>query len=220
MEPAKPGAASGCAILWTGSGAVTDIAPGIVAYYGKHTLTAFREAGLNRPLVIGAGSLAAVLVVALAVNRVRESGGLPPSEAPSVVGQAQTAPAAPTVGSPGAGTQSLAKTTPNQQDAAGQSAAGTPLPSFDVVRVNPQGQTVIAGRAAPNAEVTVLDGDQVIGKATADARGEFVVVPEKTLQPGNRSLSLIEKVPGKDEAVRSSADVLVAVPEPKRDLAG
>jgi hypothetical protein len=167
---------------------------------------------LNRPLVIGAGSLAAVIVVALAVNRVRESGLAPPSPPPSV-GQAQTSPAQSAPAPQGASRETVAKAAP------GQEAPATTVPSFDVVRVNPEGQTVIAGRAAPNAQVTVRDGDQVIGTATADARGEFVVVPDKALQPGNRSLSLSAKIPGKDET-RSAADVLVAVPEPKRDLAG
>jgi hypothetical protein len=163
---------------------------------------------LNRPLIIGAGSLAAIIVVALAVNRVRESGMSPP-QGPSVAGSDQS------TGAPqSASRQTVANAAPQAP------ADALPLPSFDVVRVNPQGQTVIAGRAAPNAEVTVLDGDQVIGKATADSRGEFVVVPDKTLQPGNRSLSLSAKIPGKDETLRSTGDVLVAVPEPKRDLAG
>ncbi|HIA80815.1 MAG TPA: peptidoglycan-binding protein, partial [Rhodospirillales bacterium] len=31
-------------------------------------------------------------------------------------------------------------------------------PSFDVVRVNPDGDTVIAGRAAPEAKVEIFDG--------------------------------------------------------------
>src|SRR6266542_191615 len=44
-------------------------------------------------------------------------------------------------------------------------------PSFDIVKVDPSGQAVIAGRAAPGARVRVLDGDTPIGEATADARG-------------------------------------------------
>jgi hypothetical protein len=172
---------------------------------------------LNRPLVIGAGSLAAVVVVALAVNRVREGGPSPPPEPPSVA-----APAQNTSAPPGASRQAEANAAPDQSSASqGQTPnAATALPSFDVVRVNPQGQTVIAGRAAPNSEVTVHDGDQVIGKATADPRGEFAIVPDKPLPPGNRSLSLSAKVPGKDGTLRSAGDVLVAVPEPKHDLAG
>ena len=42
-------------------------------------------------------------------------------------------------------------------------------------------------------KITVFDGDTVIGKVTADQRGEFVLIPDKPLQPGNRSLSLSER---------------------------
>jgi nucleoid-associated protein YgaU len=88
------------------------------------------------------------------------------------------------------------------------------------VRVNPSGNAVIAGRAAPQAEVVVRDGDTTLGTVTADARGEWVLVPEKALPPGNRSLSLTATLPGKTESVASNGDVLIAVPEPQRDLAG
>jgi nucleoid-associated protein YgaU len=52
-------------------------------------------------------------------------------------------------------------------------------PSFDVVRVNPQGLAVIAGRAAPNAEIAVVDSGHTIGQATANRRGEWVAIPDK-----------------------------------------
>jgi nucleoid-associated protein YgaU len=48
-------------------------------------------------------------------------------------------------------------------------------PSFDLVRVAPDGSTVIAGRAAPGAEVQVFSGQVPVAEATASARGEFVV---------------------------------------------
>ena len=60
-------------------------------------------------------------------------------------------------------------------------------PSFDVIRVNPEGDTVIAGKAPPGSEVRILDGDTVIGKVKADERGEWVFVPDQPLDP----LSLI-----------------------------
>jgi nucleoid-associated protein YgaU len=89
------------------------------------------------------------------------------------------------------------------------------VPDFDVVRVRPDGQTVIAGRADPGASVTVLDGDKPVATVTADAKGEWVVVPEKPLAPGSHELSLTEKSPG-DGSDRKSANVVVlSVPEPK-----
>ena len=48
-------------------------------------------------------------------------------------------------------------------------------PSFDVVRVSPNGQSVLAGRAEPGAKVTLLDGESVIATVTGDSRGEWVL---------------------------------------------
>jgi nucleoid-associated protein YgaU len=91
-------------------------------------------------------------------------------------------------------------------------ATGPVEPSFDVVRVNPRGDAVIAGRAEPNAEVTVRDGGKEIGKAKADARGEWVVVPKKPLPTGSRELTLTARPP-KGKAVQSQQNVVVVVPE-------
>src|SRR5947209_3775092 len=71
--------------------------------------------------------------------------------------------------------------TPRQAETAPAAPAGAP--SFDVVRVNPQGEAVIAGRAAPGSEVRVLDGDREIGRVTADRNGEWVLVPKEPLPP-------------------------------------
>src|ERR1700761_5759940 len=49
-------------------------------------------------------------------------------------------------------------------------------PRFDVVRVDPNGNTVLAGRAVPGATVTVKSGNAVIGTAKADANGSFVIL--------------------------------------------
>jgi hypothetical protein len=90
--------------------------------------------------------------------------------------------------------------------------ASADAPSFDIVRINPQGDTVMAGRARPGAKVEIYDGDTKIGEVEADRRGEWVFVPEKPLEPGNRRLSLIMRE--KDgTGVPSASDVLVVVPE-------
>ncbi len=99
------------------------------------------------------------------------------------------------------------------------SAATQPVaPSFDVVRINPSGDAVMAGRAAPNATVHIFDGDHEIGTVTADARGEWVFVPPGPLPPGSRELSLSAHVG--DQDIRSDQVVVLAVPEHGRDLAG
>jgi hypothetical protein len=93
-------------------------------------------------------------------------------------------------------------------------------PTFDVVRVNPQGHAVIAGRADAHASVTVFDGGRPIGRTTADQRGEWVLLPEEPLAPGGRQLSLSAKPPNSDETLQSSDLVVLVVPEPANDVAG
>lgn len=85
-------------------------------------------------------------------------------------------------------------------------------PSFDVVRINPNGDAVIAGRAAPGAEVTVREGESVIGQVQADQRGEWVLVPDKPLSPGTRVFNLESKLPDQDP-IKSESDVVLVVPE-------
>ena len=85
-------------------------------------------------------------------------------------------------------------------------------PTFDVVRVNPAGDAVIAGRAAPGASVSVMSGNLLVGTVKADERGEWVLIPEKPLGSGSRELSLEAKLPGAD-AVKSENVVVVAVPD-------
>jgi hypothetical protein len=92
-------------------------------------------------------------------------------------------------------------------------------PTFDVVRVNPQGDTVIAGRAAPSAKVTIFDKDQEVGTATADKRGEWVFVPEKPLAPGSRELGLESEEPSGHKE-KSESLVILVVPERNMDIAG
>lgn len=87
-----------------------------------------------------------------------------------------------------------------------------PPPSFDHVRVNARGDMVIAGRAEPDAEVTILYGAEVLGVVRADLRGEWVFVPETPIGAGNRELSL--RARGRDGQTQDgAAPVLVLVPE-------
>ena len=62
-------------------------------------------------------------------------------------------------------------------------------PSFDVARIEPNGDAVIAGRAAPGATVELLRGGVAHDRTTADPSGDFVLVP-KPLPPGNYDLTL------------------------------
>jgi len=85
-------------------------------------------------------------------------------------------------------------------------------PSFDVVRVNPEGNAVMAGRAHPGSTIEVLDGDNVFGTVQTDPRGEWVFVPEALLEPGERRLGLRMLLDGHDPML-SEHIVILVVPE-------
>ncbi len=92
-------------------------------------------------------------------------------------------------------------------------------PTFDIVRIDPQGNAVIAGRAAPNADVTIRDGEQVLGTVRADARGEWVFVPAESLPSGGRQLTLSARdATGRE--LTSADSVVLVVPERGQDVAG
>lgn len=97
--------------------------------------------------------------------------------------------------------------------------AGPTRPSFDVVRVSPTGEAVIAGRAAPDSTVAILSGDKEIGRVVADGRGEWVFVPVEPLAPGAHELRLRVEGPG-GTAVVSERNVAIVVPERGRGTGG
>ena len=87
-----------------------------------------------------------------------------------------------------------------------------PAPTFDTVRVETTGEAVIAGRAEAGSEVVVkLDG-QAIGKATANAEGAFVVVPDAPLPAGSGALTIEASSATRPVPSESVETVAVIVP--------
>jgi nucleoid-associated protein YgaU len=85
-------------------------------------------------------------------------------------------------------------------------------PRFDVVRVEGDGSLVVAGKAGPNADVELLSGSHVIGTAKAGPQGDFAIVLDKPLKPGNYQLVLRATAPDKLVAM-SKETAVVSVPE-------
>jgi len=94
-------------------------------------------------------------------------------------------------------------------------AAPTALvrPSFDVVRVDKDGNVVMAGRAMPGCTIIVRDGDAEVGRTGVDRSGEWVLVPEGVLSPGARELTLVAECVG-SEPLTADRAVALMVPEP------
>jgi nucleoid-associated protein YgaU len=111
-------------------------------------------------------------------------------------------------------------TVPAPPPAAPAPAAKTPTqtaalePAFDVVNVDPSGEAVIAGRAAPNEKVELRDGGKTVAEATADAGGQFVIIPP-ALSPGDHSLSLAANPDKGQPAISSPVAVSVPAQEAK-----
>ncbi|MFC3322323.1 LysM peptidoglycan-binding domain-containing protein [Mesorhizobium cantuariense] len=126
---------------------------------------------------------------------------LPPAEvpaAPAAVPQA-TAPAAPA-------TDAATPAAP-----AAPAAAGPIAPSFDVVRVESNGSIVIAGNAAPNAKVEILNGTTVLGSTVAGPDGAFVIILDDPLKPGDYTIAL--RATTGDVVTPSVQTAVVSVPK-------
>lgn len=119
------------------------------------------------------------------------------------------------------GPQSANQQTASAPTGPAQSATAKPVegPSFDVVRINPRGDTVMAGRAQPGSKVRIFDHGKQIGEVEADKRGEWVFVPEKPLPPGTSELTLESTTDG-GKTQKSDKAVMLVVPEKGKDIAG
>ena len=100
-------------------------------------------------------------------------------------------------------------------DAAAPATAGPIVPSFDVVRVEGNGSIVIAGNAAPNSKVEILNGTTVLGSTVAGPDGAFVIVLDDPLKPGDYTIAL-RSTTG-DVVTASAQTAVVSVP---KDAAG
>ena len=86
-----------------------------------------------------------------------------------------------------------------------------PGPTFDVVRVERTGEAVIAGWAPPGSRVTLFEGANALGSVTADASGNWVLLPDAPLEVGSRELYLTAKTQG-GKLVESADSVVIVVP--------
>ncbi len=88
--------------------------------------------------------------------------------------------------------------------------APTRIPAFDIVRVQPDGSMVIAGRAAPGAAIDIIAGGRVIGQTSTDESGSFAFVLDSPLAPGDYDIGLIAKIGG--ETLASEEKAVVQIP--------
>lgn len=145
---------------------------------------------MSRGIAIIGGVAAALVVLGLAYFFLFSgdaAGPAPAEDSMSEAGEAETAPAA-------------------------EAQAPEPeAPTFDIVRVERDGQTVAAGRAKPGSKIRLIDNGTVIAEAEADSRGEWVIVLDEPLETGDRQLRLEAELP--DGTLLNSEQVVsISVP--------
>ena len=83
------------------------------------------------------------------------------------------------------------------------------VPTFDIVRIKPDGMIVVAGRWKPNASVSVLVNNKIVATQQANADGEFAYASGKGLRAGNYTISLM----GVNPETKSTDQVFLYVSE-------
>lgn len=92
-----------------------------------------------------------------------------------------------------------------------------PLPKFDVLSVNPDGSTLIAGSAPAGSKVEILDGETVIATDKAGSTNQFVALPDSPLSPGAHELTIVATL--KDGKTLVSEETgIINVPDGGNDL--
>ena len=154
------------------------------------------------------------VTLAFAIQHVRRA---PPAEAGASA-------LAPTISSPASNAPEPSKaplaTAQKEANAVVDALIGSPpppenndgVPTFDVARVEPTGEAVIAGRAAPGATVELLRNGELHDHAVADQSGQFVMIAPP-LPSGTYDLTLRARRPD-GKQVTSKQSVAVAL-EPR-----
>jgi len=87
-------------------------------------------------------------------------------------------------------------------------------PVFDIARIEPSGDAVIAGRAAPGASVELLRGGELHDRVVTDQSGQFVMVPPP-LPPGDYELTLRSRQSDGKQATSKQRVVVALQPSHK-----
>lgn len=83
------------------------------------------------------------------------------------------------------------------------------VPSFDLLRVAPDGSMVIAGRADPNSTVEIVAGSSVLATAKASGNGDFASVV--ALEPGEHTV-VLRSIASETASATSLETAIVSVP--------
>lgn len=164
--------------------------------------------GGNAVIVGGAAVVGVVAVVASGVFKSPE-----PEVAPTtVVATPKTEEAAEAVVTETPATEEAVVVEEATPEPEAEVVVETVVPSFDVVRVEPDGNTLIAGHAAADASITVLLDGADLAEAPTDSGGKFVTFASIAPSSEPQVLSLVQR--REDGDVFSEATVILAPVQP------
>jgi hypothetical protein len=162
---------------------------------------------MKRTSITGMVSLSLALIAAAGAALGISSLWVPP-DPPPVESRGVTLTSAILPSSPDAKDQGLA--TERDEVVLQSSPPADDEPAFDIARIEPSGDAVIAGRAAPGASVELLRSGEIHDRVVADPFGQFVMVPHR-LPPGDYELTLRSRQDDGKSAT-SKEKVLVLLP--------
>lgn len=87
------------------------------------------------------------------------------------------------------------------------------VPAFDLMRVEPDGSAVVAGRSEAGAIIALLANGEVIGRGIANAAGEFAIVLDQPLKPGAHAVTLETRDAEGKVLNESEQSMAVSVPD-------
>ncbi|HEX2256986.1 MAG TPA: LysM peptidoglycan-binding domain-containing protein, partial [Afifellaceae bacterium] len=140
-----------------------------------------------------------------------------PQPSDSAALQPEETPAAPVEPDAPPQRSATAAVPPEEADAAppapsAPAEAAPAAPAFDIVRVEPTGEAVIAGKAPRGSKVQIMSNEEVVAETSTDEGGNWVALPERPLRPGSHDLT-IRAVNEDGAETKSEQHVAIAVPE-------
>ncbi|WP_185983274.1 LysM peptidoglycan-binding domain-containing protein [Aureimonas mangrovi] len=175
--------------------------------------------------MIGSAALALVLILGVSLGYWHFGGILPrtgeeareiaPASTPAESG-ALPAVAEAREGSAGTESDTADAGAPTSDAGPEEAAATSDGPSFELLRVDPDGQAVVAGVALPGSQVLLRRAGQVIAQDTAGAGGDFAMMLDEALPVGDHTLQLESQGEG-GETTLSAQTAIVSVPPRGRE---
>ncbi len=165
------------------------------------------------------GAIIAVVAVAYGTGVFDRMGGKPQPQETAAQDGAPAAVANMPAGEEAAATQeatpagdAAAEADSKAEGAAEVDSREARVPGFDLLRVEPGGDMVIAGNAAPGAKIEIVSGADVLTTAEAGSSGDFVAILDERLKPGDYQIVLRATAPD-GTAATSTGTAIVSVPD-------